>query len=72
MIYYEVIESCGNGSSMVRRFRLESEAIAYVEDNVNYCDSDYSLVDTESKYFLHGIGEEEEMKRTIRHCDAVY
>ncbi len=51
MIWYEVIEDMGDGSTVVRRFKTEAEASLYVEKNQDWCYDGYSEVDTESPYF---------------------
>ena len=53
MVWYEVIEDLGDGSSATRRFKTSEEADLYVEENIDYCPSGYDTVDTDSDYFWH-------------------
>lgn len=53
MIWYEVVEDLGDGSSATRRFRTFEEAEKYEEENLNYCYSGIDEVDTDSKWFFH-------------------
>lgn len=53
MVWYEVIEDLGDGSSATRRFKTWEEADLYVEENIDYCPSGYDTVDTDSNYFWY-------------------
>ena len=53
MVWYEVIEDLGDGSSATRRFKTWEEAEFYVEENIDYCPSGYDTVDTDSDYFWY-------------------
>lgn len=53
MVWYEVIEDLGDGSSATRRFKTWEEAEFYAEENIDYCPSGYDTVDTDSDYFWH-------------------
>lgn len=58
MKWYEVIEDCGDGSNVTRRFRTEEEAKRYVELNEEWCYDGYDEVDTDSTYFWDEVEEE--------------
>lgn len=51
MIWYEVVEDLGDGSSATRRFKTEEEASLYVEKHEEWCRDGYYKVDTDSPYF---------------------
>lgn len=53
MVWYEVIEDLGDGSSATRRFKTWEEADFYLKENIDYCYSGYDAVDTDSDYFWH-------------------
>ncbi len=53
MIWYEVVEDLGDGSSTTRRFRTYEEACEYEEKNLDYCYSGVDEVDTDSKWFFY-------------------
>lgn len=53
MVWYEVIEDLGDGSSATRRFKTSEEADLYVEENIDYCHSGYDRIDTDSNYFWY-------------------
>lgn len=53
MIWYEVVEDLGDGSSAARRFRTKEEAEEYVSNNEDYCYSGVEEVNTEDKWFFH-------------------
>lgn len=54
MIWYEVIEDCGDGYSAVRRFKTEEEADSYCNDSA-YCYNGWSRVNSESKWFFTDV-----------------
>jgi len=53
MIWYEVVEDLGDGSSATRRFRTFEEAEKYETENLEWCYSGIDEVDTDSKWFFH-------------------
>lgn len=59
MIWWEVVEDMGDGTTYTRRFRTEEEATKYAEDpeNADYCmDGDGNgvrKVDTDSPHFFY-------------------
>ena len=53
MVWYEVVEDLGDGSSATRRFKTWEEADTYVESNISFCPSGWDEVSTESKYFWY-------------------
>jgi hypothetical protein len=53
MIWYEVVEDLGDGSSATRRFRTEEEAEEYLSENEEYCYSGVDKVDTDGKWFFY-------------------
>jgi len=55
MIWFEVVEDLGDGSSATRRFKTEEEASRYVTKNAEYCYSGYDKVNTDSEWFWHTI-----------------
>jgi hypothetical protein len=59
MIWYEVVEDLGDGSSTSRRFKTKEAAEKYEQEYIDYCYSGISEVDTDSKWFWHDDGEEE-------------
>ena len=51
MIWFELIEDLGDGSSTTRRFKTLEEAEEYEKKNEEFCYSGIDVVDTDSKYF---------------------
>lgn len=61
MIWYELTEDLGDGSSTTRRFRTEAEAGRYWELNINWIRSEtIEVVDTDSPWFFDEVVEEDE------------
>lgn len=65
MIWYEVIEDLGDGSSATRRFKTREEAKEFLEwaeeqDWMNYVPDEIRTVDTDSEWFWHTDYKEEE------------
>ncbi len=53
MIWYEVIEDLGDGSSRVLRFRTEEKAEAFQKNNEEWCYSGVTKQNTEQPYFFY-------------------
>lgn len=60
MKWFEVVEDCGDGSSVTRRFRTEEEANKYADMHEEWCYSGVDEVDTESPYFFYKVYDEDE------------
>ena len=58
MIWWEIIEDLGDGSSATRRFRTKEEALKYESLNEEYCYSGIDEVDTESEWFFDEVQED--------------
>lgn len=51
MIWFELIEDLGDGTSTTRRFKTLEEAEEYEKKNEEFCYFGIDVVDTDSKYF---------------------
>lgn len=58
MIWWELVEDSGDGSSCTRRFRTKEEALKYESLNEEWCYSGVWEVDTESSWFFDEVEEE--------------